>query len=151
MGVLDILKKKPVSAPTRPSEAQYTILVVDDEVYLREFYQELLTRQGYNVVTASNGQEALTMVSQKAPSLILLDIMMPVRGGLEVLRNLWENNMTKKIPVIVLTNAGDINNMDKAKFYSTYQFFVKSNVAPEDIVNAVNEALNVTPDGVIAT
>jgi len=151
MGVLDILKKKPVSAPTRPSEAQYTILVVDDEVYLREFYQELLSRQGYKVITASNGQEALTMVNQNPPNLILLDIMMPVMDGLEVLRNLWENNMTKKIPVIVLTNAGDINNMDKAKFYSTYQFFVKSNVAPEDIVNAVNEALNVTPDGVIAS
>ena len=150
MGLFNFFKKSEQPATEQP-QVKYTVLVVDDEQYLREFYQELFTRQGFQVMTASNGQEALTTVAQTPPSIIILDLMMPVMDGLEVLRNLWENNMTKKIPVIVLTNAGDINNMDKAKFYSTYQFFVKSNVAPEDIVTAVNEALNVTPDGVIAT
>ena len=72
-----------------------------------------------------------------------------VMDGMEVLKNLWENNMTKKIPVIVLTNAGDLNNMDKAKFYSTYKFFIKSNVAPEEILQAVKEALNTSVDQVL--
>lgn len=147
MGLLDKFKKadnEQVVAKT-PSK----ILVVDDEVYLREFYQDLLQRQGFTVSTATNGKEALAEIAKNPPNIIILDIMMPVMDGMEVLRNLWENSLTKKIPVIVLTNAGDIENMDKAKFYSTYQFFVKSNVAPEDIVQAVREALNIVPEGTV--
>lgn len=145
MGLLNFIKKPPPgSQAPAPEQQKYTVLVVDDEQYLREFYQELLTRNGYQVLTASNGQEALTTVSQTTPHLILLDIMMPVMDGMEVLKNLWENNLTKKIPVIVLTNAGDLNNMDKAKFYSTYKFLIKSNVAPEEILKEVNDAIQST-------
>ena len=143
MGLLDRFKK-PADAP-QVQDAKLKVLVVDDEQYLREFYQDLLTRQGFDVSTATNGKEALDLVASGQPNLILLDIMMPVMDGMEVLKNLWENNLTRKIPVIVLTNAGDLNNMDKAKFYSTYQFFIKSNVEPEEIVKTVNEALGVIP------
>lgn len=134
--------KKPSTDPSSQKLVKNTVLVVDDEEYLRDFYKDLLLRQGYEVMTATNGQEALDAVNQKQPQLIILDIMMPVMDGLDVLRVLWNNNMTKKIPVIVLTNAGDISNMDKAKFYSTYKFFIKSNVQPEEIIKAVDEALN---------
>jgi CheY-like chemotaxis protein len=144
MGFLDFIKKKPESqAPATATQPQYKVLVVDDELYLREFYQDLLTRQGYSVIMATNGQEALDMVTKEQPHLILLDIKMPVMDGNEVLKRLWENDLTKKIPVIVLTNAGDMTNMDKAKFYSSYQFFIKSNVSPEEVIKTVNEALHV--------
>ena len=92
-------------------------------------------------MTATNGQEAMDIVLKDPPSLIILDIMMPVMDGNEVLKRLWDNNLTKKIPVIVLTNAGNLENMDKAKFYSTYQFFIKSNISPEEILKTVNGAL----------
>ncbi len=143
MGILNFLKKPQQVAP---QVEKHKVLVVDDEQYLREFYQELLMRQGFEVLTATNGQEALTSVAQTPPQLILLDLMMPVMDGIEVLKNLWQNNLTKQIPVIVLTNAGDLSNMDKAKFYSTYKFFIKSNVSPEEIIKTVNEALNITDD-----
>ena len=143
MGLFDFLKKKPVEV-IQPQQPSYTVLVVDDELYLREFYQDLLTRQGYNVITATNGQEALDIVAKTPPHVILLDIMMPVMDGVEVMRTLWKNNLTNRIPVIVLTNAGDMDHMDKAKYYSTYQFFIKSNVQPEEIIEAVNQAISLS-------
>jgi CheY-like chemotaxis protein len=139
VGILDLLKK-PAATP-EVSVQKRKVLVVDDERDLREFYEDLLTRQGYEVVTATNGQEALAAVTQHAPELILLDIMMPVMDGLEVLRALNDNEQTKKIPVIVLTNAGNMDNMDQANFYSAYKFFVKVNVAPEEIIKTVADAL----------
>jgi CheY-like chemotaxis protein len=148
MGLFDF-KKKP-AATTVPQQAatppvQQTtnakILVVDDEEYLLEFYHEILTKRGYQVLTAANGQEALNQVTAQRPDLILLDIMMPLMDGNEVLRQLKDNPQTKDIPVIVLTNAGNLENMDKAKFYSAYKFFIKSNVPPEEIISTVEEAL----------
>ena len=138
MGLLDLLKKPetPLVEPTKPK-----LLVVDDEKDLRDFYEDLFTRQGYQVMTATNGQEALTAVAQSQPGLILLDIMMPVMDGLEVLKQLNDNEQTKHIPVIVLTNAGSMDHMEQAKLYSAYRFFVKVNVSPEELIKTVAEGI----------
>jgi len=139
VGLFDILKKKEESQPVAPP--QLKVLVVDDEQYLREFYQDLLAQQGYTVTMATNGQEALTSVAKNKPDLILLDIMMPVIDGNHVLKILWDNPATRTIPVIVLTNAGNIKNMENAEFYSAYKFLIKSNVSPDEVLKVVVEAL----------
>jgi CheY-like chemotaxis protein len=139
MGLLDIFNKK--KAPSPPVAApKHKVLVVDDDQFLREFYQELLTGSGYQVLTANNGQEALVAALNK-PDVILLDIMMPVMDGNEVLRQLSQNPQTKEIPVIILTNAGSINNMDHAKIYSAYKFLIKTNVTPEEVLSEVKDAV----------
>ena len=143
MGILNLFKKPEIPIETTP-EPKAKILVADDEQFLRESYQELLTQEGYQVITASNGQEALDLVSQNRPNLILLDIQMPVLDGNEFLRKLRDNEQTKNIPVIVLTNAGNLNNMDTAKLYSAYKFLIKCNITPADVINTVSEALKAT-------
>jgi CheY-like chemotaxis protein len=139
MGLLNFFNKKPPAAPPQPV-SKGTILVVDDEKFLRDFYQELLTGEGYQVITATNGQEAL-IAAQKMPNLILLDIMMPLMDGNEVLKRLNLDPKTKNIPVILLTNAGNLNNMDHAKLYSAYKFLIKSNVSPPEVLDTIKEAL----------
>lgn len=86
-------------APTRG-----TVLVVDDEVPVLEVLRRFLTRAGYQIQVASNGAAALELVhSGPAPDLIVLDLMMPVMSGFEVLSALRANKGWAEIPVIVLT------------------------------------------------
>jgi two-component system, OmpR family, alkaline phosphatase synthesis response regulator PhoP len=79
------------------------ILAVDDERHIVRLVQVNLERQGYTVVTAYDGKEALEKVESEQPDLIVLDVMMPYMDGFEVLQNLKRNPTTRDIPVIMLT------------------------------------------------
>ena len=139
MGLFDFLKPKPQPpTQTTPLETpKFLILVVDDEQFIRDFYQELLTKEGYKVMTVNNGQEGLNAANQYKPDLILLDIMMPVMDGMTTLNELQKNPVTAQIPVIMLTNAGSINNMEQAKYNLVYSFLIKSNVSPEEVIKII--------------
>lgn len=79
------------------------ILAVDDEKHIVRLVQVNLERQGYEVVTANDGREALEKVESEKPDLVVLDVMMPYMDGFEVLQNLRRNANTRDIPVIMLT------------------------------------------------
>ncbi len=79
------------------------ILAVDDEKHIVRLVQVNLERQGYEVVTAFDGKEALEKVESERPDLVVLDVMMPYMDGFEVLKNLKKNPETRDIPVIMLT------------------------------------------------
>lgn len=79
------------------------ILAVDDEKHIVRLVQVNLERQGYEVITASDGKEALQKVEDERPDLVVLDVMMPYMDGFEVLQNLRRNPATREIPVIMLT------------------------------------------------
>ena len=79
------------------------ILAVDDEKHIVRLVQVNLERQGYEVITASDGKEALEKVASEKPDLLVLDVMMPYMDGFEVLQNLRRNPETREIPVIMLT------------------------------------------------
>jgi len=85
----------------------HNILVVDDELDILNLLDYTLSRAGFNVITAHDGPEALTMAFKKAPSLIVLDIMLPDMDGTDVLKRLKDNSATRHIPVIMLTAKGD--------------------------------------------
>ncbi|MBP6964582.1 MAG: response regulator [Armatimonadetes bacterium] len=79
------------------------ILTVDDEKHIVRLIQVNLERQGYEVVTAYDGREALEKVDSERPDLVILDVMMPYMDGFEVLQNMKRNPSTRDIPVIMLT------------------------------------------------
>jgi two-component system chemotaxis response regulator CheY len=85
-----------------------TILVVEDDLDIRECYQSLLERAGYHVTTAQNGQEALNELSRERPSLILLDLMMPVMSGPEFLEAMRLDESSWNIPVLIVSAYGEI-------------------------------------------
>ncbi len=85
-----------------------TILVVEDDVDIRECYQSLLEREGYRVTTAQNGQEALDVLSREHPALILLDLMMPVMSGPEFLEAMREDESSTDIPVVIVSAYGEL-------------------------------------------
>jgi two-component system sensor histidine kinase ChiS len=87
------------------------VLVVDDHVETVRVISDVLTREGFSVVSARNGEECLRQVAAERPDLIILDVMMPVMDGLRALRALRENPETRTLPVIVLTvrdQQGDV-------------------------------------------
>lgn len=89
------------------SDIAATLLIVDDEPHVCKLLQILLQNQGYQTLTASSGEEALLMVAQQPPDLILLDIMMPGMDGFEVARRLKTDKATSNIPIIMLSALGE--------------------------------------------
>jgi len=83
------------------------IVVVEDETDIREVIEYNLSREGFNVFTASDGEEGLQLIKKKAPSLVLLDLMLPGLDGIEVCRQLKSDSDTSDIPVIMVTAKGE--------------------------------------------
>lgn len=111
------------------------ILITEDDKDLREFYSEFLTSEGFVVVTADNGQSGLqTLIAQK-PDIVMIDLMMPVMDGKTMLHKMREMPDFQKTPVIILTNAGDADNIRQTQFFdNANEFLIKSNVTPADIL-----------------
>ena len=87
------------------------ILVADDESDVVELLKFLLEKDGYSVMTAANGKDALDLVKNEKPDLVLLDVMMPEMDGYSVQNQLLENPETKSIPVIILTAKGQLRDV----------------------------------------
>jgi len=87
---------------------RYKILVVDDELHIRNILKFQLEKNGYSVVLAENGEEALQMVRRESPDLVILDLMMPRMDGFEVCKRIRENYQTAQIPIIMLTAKSDL-------------------------------------------
>lgn len=102
------------------------LIVEDDEVLLRALY--LIFHEGdYTIATASDGDTALKMAQRMKPDIILLDLLLPKMNGFDFLKFIKADTALKDIPVIVLSNLGDSENMTKAKELGALDYFVKSN------------------------
>jgi CheY-like chemotaxis protein len=86
------------------------ILIVDDDPVVHMLYKRHLEKEGFELLMARNGVEALTVAAQSKPDLILMDVMMPAKDGLAALRELKQNESTRHVPVIVMTaNVSEYN------------------------------------------
>ena len=86
-----------------------TILLVEDSKFLRVATERILTRAGYQVICAGDGDEALALAGSRLPDLIVLDLLLPKLSGPEVLRSLKKNDLTAHIPVVVLSSLSQNN------------------------------------------
>ena len=89
------------------SNTSATLLIVDDDAEVRNLLEILLQEQGYRTLTASTGEQALALVAQQPPDLILLDAMMPDTNGYQVARQLKASASTANIPIIMLSGLGE--------------------------------------------
>jgi len=119
-----------------------TILLAEDDVILAELYSDRLKQEGFNVVHANNGEDALRLVGETDPALIILDIMMPKMNGLDVLKALKDNPATKDTPVIIVTAlVQEIEKINKM-MNPADAYIVKSEVLPAEIIEQVKTRLN---------
>lgn len=117
------------------------VLLVEDDNNLREIYQARLTAEGYDIVAAQNGEEALVVAKQNKPDLIISDVMMPRISGFEMLDILRNTDSLKHTKVIMLTALGQSEDQKRATNLGADKYLVKSQVTLEDIVNAAKELL----------
>jgi CheY-like chemotaxis protein len=119
----------------------HTILVAEDDRFLRKAAETTLARHGYRVVAAVDGDEALALARAEKPDLILLDLVMPKRHGFDVLRELKADPATVHIPVIVLSNLGQEKDVQRALAEGAEAFCVKANLSLQELVKRVSERL----------
>lgn len=119
------------------AKAKIKVLIVEDDPTLAEMYGTKFTSEGFEVVHAADGVEGLAMAKSKKPEAILLDVMMPKMDGFAVLKEIKADKTLKKIPVVMLTNLGQEEDIKKGKDLGADDYFVKANQTPAEIVAKV--------------
>lgn len=114
-----------------------TILLAEDDLTLGEMYAERLHQEGFSVVHAKDGQEALDLIETTRPSAIILDIMMPKMNGLDVLKTFKDNPEYKDIPVIIVTALVQEIERVKELLGPKDMYLIKSEVMPGDIIEKI--------------
>ncbi len=122
------------------------ILLVEDDQSLREIYGIRLTAEGYEIVPAGDGEEALAVAVRERPDLIISDVMMPKISGFDMLDILRSTPETKDIKVIMMTALSSEDQRERGEALGADRFLVKSQVGIEDVVNAVHEVLDAKPE-----
>lgn len=122
------------------------ILLVEDDQSLREIYGIRLTAEGYDIVPAGDGEQALALAVKEKPDLIISDVMMPKISGFDMLDILRSTPETKDIKVIMMTALSSEDQRERGEALGADRFLVKSQVGIEDVVNAVHEVLDAKPE-----
>lgn len=121
------------------------ILLVEDDKSLREIYGVRLLAEGYDIVSAGDGEEALAMAIKERPDLIISDVMMPRISGFDMLDILRSTTETKNIKVIMMTALSSEDQRARGEALGADRYLVKSQVGIEDVVRTVHEVLADTP------
>ena len=115
------------------------ILLVEDDRFLRKAAETTLKQQGYTVITAADGEEALRVARSAPPDLILLDVIMPKLNGFQVLDALKKDPTTAHIPVIILSNLGQDRDVQQAMEAGATAYFIKADLSLQALVQRVGE------------
>jgi len=117
------------------------ILLVEDDRFLRRAAEAALRQAGFDVVMAADGEEALSVARADAPDLILLDVIMPKLQGFEVLAALKQDPATASVPVLMLSNLGQEQDVKRAMDGGAIGYLVKANLSLQALVKRLQEAL----------
>lgn len=118
------------------------ILVAEDDKLISGSLRDALKSGNYEVEAAFDGEEALKKIREQKPDLVLLDILMPKLDGISVLWELKASPETASVPVIVLTNVGDVETISKIVEAGAVDYLLKSDQSMDDIVQKVKEVLS---------
>jgi DNA-binding response OmpR family regulator len=118
------------------------ILVAEDDKAYANVYQLKLAKEGYEVKIASDGEEALSACRKRKPDLIILDLLLPIMDGFEVLEALRKNKRLKNLKVLVLSSLSQPEDMIKVRRLGALDYLVKSNITIQEIVDKIREYLD---------
>ena|SRR6185436_16093086 len=122
-------------------EKKTKILIVEDEEILLTALSEELKQEGFDAVGAKDGMEGVEKAAAEKPDLILLDLVMPRLDGIGALKQLKENDETKNIPVVILTNLSDYDKVSDALSMGAMDYLVKANYRLEELVAKIKAVM----------
>ncbi len=117
------------------------ILIIEDEEIMYSLLSKKLRQEGYEVEVAKNGEEGLEKMEEIKPDLILLDIIMPKKGGFEVMEEMRKKEELKNIPVVVISNSGQPVELDKAKELGARDWLIKTEFDPTEVIEKVKKQI----------
>ncbi len=119
------------------------IMIVEDDAFVMDIYKTKLSNEGFKLLIANNGKQAIEKIEEGVviPDLILLDIVMPYVDGLTVLKKIQKNKIWKSIPVILLTNLSQREEIKEGFRLGAKDYLIKSHFTPSEVVEKVNQYL----------
>ncbi len=117
------------------------ILIVEDDEALLNLYDKKLTNHGYEVVRAEDGIKGYEAAKKERFDVILLDIMLPIMNGFELLKKLKREKLIEETPVVILSNYGETNNVTEGLINGAVEYLIKAEHTPSEVINIINDAL----------
>ncbi len=119
------------------------VLIIDDDKFLLNMYSIKFSSKEFEVISAMSGDEAINKLKDGlAPDIILLDIIMPVMDGFEVLATIKKDNLAPTSLIIMLTNQGQLSDIEKAKSFGVNGYIIKATTIPSEVVEEVERIYN---------
>lgn len=119
-----------------------TILLVEDDLLFTKVIEEHMVGTGATFLHAKDGEASLAVLEKETPDAILLDILLPGIDGFSVLEKIKANDRLNKIPVIVLSNLGQLADIEKGMSLGAYRYLVKASIVPDEVVGHVVSAID---------
>ena len=116
---------------------QKTIMIIEDDRFLSSLMKARLEKEGFGIIQSFDGEEALNILKEKKPSLIILDLIMPKVTGFEVLQTISITPQLQGVPVVILSNLAQDSDIEKARQLGAKEYFVKVRVSIDDLVNRI--------------
>lgn len=119
------------------------VFIVDDDKFLLNMYSIKFSKGNFEVNSASSGEEALNKIKEGySPDIILLDIVMPGMDGFDILAAIKKGNLAPKASIIMLTNQGQLSDIEKAKSFGVSGYIIKATTIPSEVVEEVTRIYN---------
>lgn len=117
------------------------IAIIEDDVAIVQMYRMKFETEGYEVAFAEDGEQGLQLVEEFQPDIILLDLMMPIMSGAEVLKRIRQEDWGKDIDVIILTNMGESEAPEEIKELGVREYIAKSDMTPKQVAEKIKQTL----------
>jgi len=118
------------------------ILLIEDDSFLLSMYATKFEIENFKVIMAEDGDKGVRLAAKEIPDIILLDIILPKMDGFEVLAQIKANSKTAKIPVILLTNLSQKDEIDKGLKMGAVDYLIKAHFMPSEVVDKIKKLLN---------
>ena len=114
------------------------ILLAEDDKFIQKAYEDGFKRNGFDVIIASDGSEAMEKIRKDSPDIVLLDLIMPKKNGFDVLKEIRGDKSLKSIPVLILSNLGQDSDINKCKKIGATDYLVKADYSMSEVVSKIN-------------
>ena len=121
--------------------SQKTILIIEDDKFLRELIVQKLVKEGFEISEAIDGMEGIKKIKEEKPALILLDLILPGIDGFEVLVKMKEDPLSASIPVIILSNLGQKEDVERGLKLGAVDYLIKAHFTPGEIITKIKSIL----------
>ena len=118
-----------------------SVLIAEDDKFLASAYKVKLSKQNLGVTVVSDGVEAMNFLQENIPDLVILDLVMPKKDGFTVLKEMKADEKLKGIPVVVASNLGQKEDIDKARQFGADDYIVKTDLSMKELIQKINHLI----------